>query len=376
MGMTRKPTSGATLPQWKFAVAATETADSSSNANISQPMVGGVAYNTIDATAEAYGWQTAKFAGAATVTAAGTGSADSAEILSSDWTPLMSVARADAGETLPLAMVMGIALNSATQGHSWLNATGSAAMRTRTAANRGRILQMSRSGTDAFATPGVGAFTFQLDGMPTWLEFAYIGKSASVMFIGDSTVQNQAIVADNFTSWGMRVCADLSTTQYPVLPINQGASNRNSIIYWTEGKRMIALHKPKVAVFQCHSHNDGGYTTDGDYRYKLQAIFGRVVDFIQTCRQYGVSPILDTGMPAYPQMNASREAIRIDYFKRIRALASAAGCGLIDSDALFTDGGAIANIKAAFNFGDNIHLNESGIEAKAIYANAIIRPYI
>lgn len=370
---------GTTTPQWKFAVAVTETADTSTQSNYAYPTVGGAAYSVIDSTADQYGWRTCTFAGAATKTLAGTGNPTppnfAPEIITSDWIPLSSVPRADGG-ALPLIMVMGLPVTAVTQNASWISAAGSAAMATATAANRGRIVQMSRNGSDAIAVPGAGTFIAQTDGMPIAIEFRYRTASTTICFIGDSLTQNQAIVADNFTSWGWRACADISTTSRPVVHCNMGAASSGSLEYWREGLRQMLLVKPRVAVYSAWTPNDPPYTTDALTRYAIQNMAARTVEFLDVCRQNNIRPVLDTGVPYLAGLGATQDALRKAYVARIRTMAASANAGLIDSDSLFSDGASPANIKSPYNFGDNIHYNEVGIELKAKYAGPILKRYL
>lgn len=364
---------GTTTPTWKFAVAATETAAIDTAVNRAQPIVGGAAQNVIDSTSTPYGWRTLTFAGASSISFTGVGaSATTPEIVTSDWVPISSVPRVDSGETLPLCMIVGRPTNADTQTASWVSSSAgqALAMRTRSAANRGRILQSSQTATDTIAAPGTGtAFGLVNDSMPIAVEFRYRTRAVGVLFIGDSITQNDALVADKFSSWGHRACAIASTPTRPVVNCNMGASGQTSVVYLREAKRMMAIAQFKAAVYSCWSPNESpAYTTDLITSLNIQGLSGRVMEFIAACRQYSITPILTTGIPYSNGLTASEDALRKAYNTRIRAMAPAMGCGLIDFDLLLSDGGSPASIITAYSYGDGIHPNEAGIEAMGILA--------
>ena len=360
---------GTTQPTWKFAIAATETADTSTNANLSQPIVGGSAYNVIDSTTDAYGWRTSTVAGASTKAFSGTGSvsgSDSvAEIVSDDWIACQSVPRADGGYGY-LLMVQAYSTDTTTgKEYSWINASGIAAMRTPTSANRGRILQWSRGAGDNIASPGGSTFTLVEDGLPFMVEARYRTQAETVMQFGDSLFQNDGMVADKVSCALARACADISTSTRPVVCANTAGSSMATAGFWREAQKIAAIHAPSVAIYECFSPNDNPYTNAGVMRYKLQVQEGRIAEFLAFCKANSIKPILDTGVPYMAGLDATTDALRKAHVAAVKNIAAAAGAGLIDSDAFFSDGGSPANIKAVYNFGDNIHFNEAGVEAKA-----------
>jgi hypothetical protein len=360
---------GTTIPTWKIAIAATETADTSTNANMSQPIVGAAAYNVINSTTDSYGWRTATFAGAATKAFAGAGSisaSDSvAETVSSDWIACQSVPRADGGAGYLLMLQAYPTDTTAGKEITWLNATGVAAMRTPTAANRGRILQWSRGSGDNIATPGGTTFSLVEDNICTMVEVRYRSRAETVMQFGDSLFQNDSLVADKVSSALSRACADISTATRPVVCANTAGSSMGSAAFWREAQKVATIHAPSAAIYACFTPNDLPYTNAGVMRYKLQLQESRIAEFLEFCAANSIRPILDTGVPYLAGLDAATDALRQAHVAMVRTLASAVGAGLIDSDAFFSDGGLPANIKAPYNFGDNIHINEAGVEAKA-----------
>lgn len=360
---------GTTTPTWKFAVAATETADTSTNANLSQPIVGGSAYNVIDSTADSYGWRTSTVAGAATKAFAGTGSisgSDSvAETVTDDWVACQSVPRADGGAGF-LLMVQACSTDTAVgKEYSWINAGGIAAMRTPTVANRGRILQWSRAAGDNIANPGSSVFTLVEDGLPFMVEVRYRVQAETAMQFGDSLFQSDGLVADKVSCALARACADISTATRPIVGANTGGSAMAPANFWREAKKVAGIHLPSVAIYECFSPNDLPYTNAGVMRYKLQRQEAFIAEFLAYCKDSFIKPILDTGVPYLAGLDATTDALRKAHVANVRNMAAATGAGLIDSDAFFSDGGSPANIKAAYSFGDNIHFNEAGVEAKA-----------
>lgn len=358
---------GSSTPTWKCAVAATETISTSSQANLAQPIVGGSAYNVIDSTSDSYGWRTATFGGAATKTFAGTGSVSttdsSAEMASSDWIGVQSVSRSDGLGGYPL-MVQLYPSNANVQNASWISVSGAASNRTPTTANRGRIVQLSRGGGDNVASPGSTTFSLVTDTSPVMVEVRTRAPSATVMAIGDSLTQNDSLVADSTNSWLIRACADVSGIN-AVVPCQMGGSSVSSAVYWREAQRVLALHRPSIAIYQCFTPNDAPFTNAGVTRYKLQLMESRVAEFLAYCKDSGVYPILDTGIPYSSGLDATTDALRKGFVAIVKSIASSHGAGLIDSDSFFSDGGSPAAILSAYSLGDGVHYNEAGVEAKA-----------
>lgn len=373
---------GPTKTQWRFAVAATETADVSTQANIGSPIVGGTAQNTLDSITSPYGLRTLTVRGQPFLTFQGLGIAQSGnaapvpEWVTTDWADVQSVPRADGG-TLPLWMVYGDAINAATQAATWINYNSTVQnMSVPTAANRGRILQNFRSSnTTAITAPGTGNFAAVNDMMFFIIEFEFGAAASTIMSIGDSTVQQNVTVADNVSSRGFRRAAIMSTASAPVLNMNTGASSQTSPFYWAQAKRSIIRAQPTAAVFETFSPNDGtlyNYTTDGGIRAAIQAIRGRTVEFIDMCRANRIRPVLDNGLPL-GSLAASQAAIRAAYAAEIATLAASANCGFLDSYNFFSSGGATPTIKAQYAYNsDGIHFNEQGSEDSAIYDAPIL----
>jgi len=356
----------------KAIVAATETADSSTQDNISSPTVGGTLYNVLDSTTDTYGWRSVTWGGASTLTAAAaatpTGQVPNApacgllpSISTSDWIPLRSVPRADGG-TLPLVMVR-IYVDGATNQFSFVSdGTKLPLMRTPTAANRGRIIQVSSAFGDGTSNitlkPSSLGTTMQTFG----IQYRCRRRGVTVLFVGDSITENNALVADRFSNWGHRACADLSTADRPITAFNAGASSQVTTTYWQHAKQVMAQAKPDVACYSVWSPNNGPYTDAALTRYKTMNMLAQAQDFVDYCQQSGVTPILVTGIP-YSSMTSSTDPERKWLIAEINKMASGGHCVVADTNAVIGDGAAAERIKSTYDYGDGIHPNESAIES-------------
>jgi hypothetical protein len=353
-------------------VAATETAATDTTANISDPIVGGTAYAILDSATDAYGWRSVTWGGASSVAAAAAAvpsgqipnspaAVTLPSISVSDWIPLRSVPRADGG-VLPLVMVR-FYIDGAANAFSFV-ADGAklGAMRTPTAANRGRILQLSNVGNNGVTNPAFKPSSLGTTLMPFAIRFRCRRRGVTVMFCGDSITENNALVTDRFSNWGLRACADLSTSDFPISAWNAGASSQVTTTYWQHAKQVMAQVKPDVACYSVWSPNNNPYTDAALTRYKAMNMLAQAQDFVDYCQQNGATPILVTGIP-YSSMTSSTDPERKWLIAEINKMASGGHCVVADTNAVIGDGAAAERIKSTYDYGDGIHPNESAIES-------------
>lgn len=364
-------------------VAATETAATDTTSNMSDPVVGGVAYTALDSTADAHGWRSVTWAGASSV-AAPAAAIPSGQIPNnpaaiatpsislSDWIPIRSVPRADGG-TLPLVMLR-FYIDGAANAFSFVaDSARLPLLRTATSANRGRILQVSNVGNNGVTTPAIKPSSLGTTMMPFFIRLRCRRRGVTVIGIGDSNFQNDVLVADKFSTWLFRACADLSSPDLPIAFVNAGCSSQNSTTYWQHGKQMMAAVRPDVAVYEVWTPNDNPYADAAATRFKVMNMLAKAQDFVDYCLQNSIVPILSTGIP-YVAMTAATDPERIWLINEVKKLAQSGLVGLIDTNSGIGDGAIPERILAAYDYGDGIHQNETAIEAVlAPQAKAAIR---
>jgi len=352
-------------------VAATETASTSSTNNISQPIVGGTAYTNKDDTNDAYGWRSVTWGGAASPTAPA-GSATAPSITKSDWIPCASVPRADGGVGR-LLLVRGY-VNGATNLHTVLNSGQiRAEMQTPSAENRGRIIQGAVVAGDAVTTQTSSPTALSTNAMCIGVNVRLRGVGLTVMCVGDSTTQCASLVNDRLTNWGFRACADVSTEAFPVQAINQGQASVNSAAYFARALDAAAAWSPGCIVYQVSSPNDLS-TSAGVYRKANQDKLAQLQQLVSYGQTNGIAVIANTAFPK--NHNATIDAERVALNTQLRRMASRGHILLADMDRVLSDGATPGRIRTAFNFGDDIHPNEAGVEAMSQELVNILRQLI
>lgn len=365
---------GASNVEISCLLAATETASVADATVSSLPIVAAAPVTTVDDVSGS-GWQTAKFGGNLTVTAAGTGTFDLPEILVSDLIPLSSIARADGG-ALPLILAR-VDLATIDAGVSF-TATADVLMRTPSVGNKDRIVQsMSQFG------PKTPSQTVDLsdNSVTIGFVFEYATPGFSVMAIGDSTFQNETLLADNLSSWGYRGAATASEALgVPVNFINQGASGRDSDMFIPAGKASALAMNSNILVLEGWSPND---YAPGSIESVIQAaadsMIAKIEDMVTFAEVNGKYLIVSTAIPNAATLNTvAKDAVRLAHNATLRAKAAAGDFYLLDKDSLLTDGAAPADILSFFQFPDDIspdgvHPNTDGVGGlSALFAGVMM----
>ena len=214
----------------KFAVASTETADVSTQNNLSVPTYLGATNNTSTLTATGaypFGWTLGTFNGQSTgVVPAGQSTLIQGQ-LESDWMPCQSLPRADGG-IRPLVMLR--AYVGSTNNYSFIANTGLAGMRSADAISNRRILQLSTFNGDGVGTLA-STFSLAVTSPLVYVRVRHRNGVITVVAIGDSITQNDALVYDSLSNWLKRACNAISTPALPVIPMNLGWSSQTSATY-------------------------------------------------------------------------------------------------------------------------------------------------
>lgn len=278
-----------TLTGFRFTVATTETADASSNSNASQPIIGGTTYNQAAPAGTVNGHIPVTWAGSAT-TPALVGSASAVTFQISDRIPITSVPRADVpGSNRHLLIVRADSAGLAgTPAAVQTSVLGASALQTVSSANRGKTLVVF-GGTTMAATPansGIpGNSTNRM--FEVFPIFEYAQPAWTVMQVGDSTDQMDAIVAGVYNNWGWRACADASSTSRAFTYMNEAAASQTAATYWARAKELFAAGVvPDVLVIQPASVNDD--FTQATPNTVLLNGKARAVEICTVAKQYGI----------------------------------------------------------------------------------------
>lgn len=343
-------------------IGVTETGAIDTNANRESVVIGGTAYAQLAPANTVNGFFPVTFAGAATVSLAAATTA--VQFAISDRIPLTSVPRADGG-TLPLIQVRMDHDGSADGSFCFFSTAAASAMRTSTAANRGRIIQMY-TGTALAATPAnvgsIGTTAFEIFVVPD-----YVDPAMSVMGSGDSIVDCSGLSTDIFSSWGFRACADASAAGKRVSWMNMGGSSMDAANNWARCQEIInAGIVPDVLVIQPASVNDNsgaGWTTTSNLPALVQKSKARAVEIAQYASSKGIKRVVMVPLLPFNTQDATQSAARVAFNSWLSSLCAARGLSYLSVSALGDGAAAEKWVPAYNNAADGIHPNEAAFEA-------------
>jgi lysophospholipase L1-like esterase len=192
-----------------------------------------------------------------------------------------------------------------------------------------------------------------------FIEVEYTGSTPIVAFFGDSLTVGHAATHPIFDSYPCRFAL-----AHGVMPIHY-AYTGTTLTEWTDTtkpkwtKFTTSLTKPDAAVV----YIGGNDISNGD---SAATVEGRLTTFMQNIRDLlGIQTIyLATMTPRNWATGDAKEIARQAYNTWLRGLPNGAS-GVIDFDAVIKDPAAAANILAAYDSGDHVHLNTAGYAVEA-----------
>jgi len=333
-----------TLTGFRMTVAVSETADASSNSNASQPIINGVTYGQAAPAGTVNGHIPVTWGGSVT-TPALVGSATAATYQISDRIPITSVPRADVpSSNMHLLIVRcdsaGLAGTPAAVQTSVL---GASALQTISAANRGKTLTIFGGTALALTPANVGipgnSTNRHFEVFPI---FEYAQPAWTVMQVGDSTDQMDAIVAGVYNNWGWRACVDASTTSRAFSYVNEAASSRDATEYWARAKELFAAGiVPNVLVIQPASLNDD-FTQAAPNTVLLKGR-ARAAEIATVAKQYGIKHVCFR--PIFPNsaLTSPQDAFRQAWNVWLQTFAAAVGVYYLPMTSL--SGGILAGVE-------------------------------
>ncbi|ATQ78284.1 hypothetical protein CR152_30070 [Massilia violaceinigra] len=334
-------------------VGVTESIATDVAANRCKPVIGGVTYGQMAPAGSINGFRAVTFAGAASPTIPA--SVTSAQVAVSDIIPLASVPRVDVPGALP-AWIMRLDHDPVTGG-KYTFCPMPASMRTANAANRGRVIQSFNYGADAVTNPN-NNLGFSAESHLVFPIFHYAVPSLTVVVAGDSITQDDALVADVFTSWGFRGCADASTPARPVNYVNMGASSKGAPEYWLRTQELVAAGiVPDVLVISPASVNDGYLQAN------LARLFSdhkaRALEIVRFARANGINNLAFIPLFPYNTNTVAQEEYRVEFNSWLTTIP---GVTTLSFPGL-GDGAVPERWAAAYNhLADGIHPNDLAIE--------------
>lgn len=333
-------------------VGTTETADVSTSAKIGSPTILGTSYQALQGTTDVNGWRPVTWGGATSgnVPAATT----AIQIAISDWIPKSTISRSDGG-TRPLFLWRTFVDGTVTP--VAFMSSYSVSIQQPTAPMRNRVIQNSTNvGSDGITTPSV-SMTGGILSLESFPICRFRVPVFSVWGVGDSITQNDGIVADKISSWGMRACMDLSTPSKPVVYANMGCSSQTSATYISICRTFLAagVPAPSCLVVSPASVNDNGY--DANFAEKQSS---QIIELLKLCSDYKIPYIVMWPWLPNDGYDVARDNTRKAMNVKIKAAAQAAGIIWIEFPSI-GNGSSPEKYTTAYRF-DNIHPNELAIE--------------
>ncbi|NHZ78439.1 hypothetical protein F2P44_03945 [Massilia sp. CCM 8695] len=295
----------------------TETVSLNIQANLCKPVINGVTYGVMAAPGTINGFFPLTWGGAPTPTIPA--SATSSQIVASDVLALNSVPRADVPGGLHAA-VFRIDHDPGVGGKFWFVAA-SAAMRTATLENRGRIVQTFNYGADALTNPGINV-ALSAESHLIFPIFHYAVPSITCVVATDSTGQNDQLVSGIFTSWGYRGCADASTPARPVNYVNLGCSSKGAAEFWARTQELVAAGIiPDRLVISPASVNDGYVIANLARTFAEHR--SRAMEIVRFARANGIRYVCFIPLLPYNDLNALQDRYRVEFNAWLATVAGA-----------------------------------------------------
>lgn len=338
-------------------VGTSETADFSTSQRLSAPTINGISYAALQGGTDVNGLRAVTWGGAASSPIAAGATAQ--KIALSDWTPKLSVPRADGG-VRPFSIVRP-SIDGTIQAVPYQSYYTSI-LQTPQPAMRGRIIQASNAvGADGVSNP---ALTMNAAVLPTailCLEvfpiLRYTVPVCSVWISADSTGDASGLVADHISNWMTRAAYDLSTPDRPVVPSNMACSNINSQTYIQVCRDWLAagVPAPSVLIMAPASVNDSGYDLNFQERHCSQAI-----EAAKLCVDYKIPYLFMYGLLPNDGSTLAQDNVRKATNARLKAIADRIGATWLDFSGL-GDGASPERFVTKYKF-DALHPNELAIE--------------
>ncbi len=280
----------------------------------------------------------------------------------SEWIPLASLPRADAGSDGRPLLVCRV--------HS---ATGLVAGRSASlvapqgwpAEHEGRLLIGRHCGPgDATRAALGGAAGRSRWHLPAIIQYRAARAGATVLAVGDSLTQGVVTAGGEAYAWGHYATAMLSTRARPVGFVNGGRAGQPSTVYRAHGRLLLDWLRPEIVTISVWSPNDGKTAADADQAWQ------GALDLAREAAARGAVPILATAVPF--NLRPRHDALRQANNARARGLAAQGGMLLADLDAVLADPADPAAAAPPFRAPKGNHLSVAGYRACGAAATPII----
>jgi len=317
---------------WKCAIAPTETMDNSTNDNRYKPISGGVVDSGL--------WRTAL------MPAITSGSDAAPAVTYSEWMDVDSIPRSDSGSK-PALLVRIFGTTSGSYQKVNVNSVWA------TAASETFYKQLSShsEASDTVSSPASSQPSVVYNnGWSHWfgIEYKPKRKVRYVYAVGDSITSGGGGNVYGYDNWSNIAVFELSKSGIPITVVNGGMSGKNSIAYVNQFLKIVASGaRPTDVLVPAFTPNDGNASqANCDARFALyQPLFDK-------CAEIGAKVWLWTGLP----IDGYGDTQWIAYSNNwATAKAESDGFGLIDFNAIASDGANPMRFKPGLARPDGIH---------------------
>jgi lysophospholipase L1-like esterase len=182
--------------------------------------------------------------------------------------------------------------------------------------------------------------------------FYYDKPTITVAAVGGSTFRGQGSTANAY-GFIYQACSSATTldTKRIYSPYIAARSGSNSTTAAAQVSEIATKIKPQILLLLAGSGNDVDLTAVG-----FNAMKDRVKQGIETARSNLIRPVVATLAPA--NLSAGVEALRLAQNEWVRSLAPYVD--VLDIARIVEDESNRAILKAIFNSGDDVHLNDAG----------------
>lgn len=280
-----------------------------------------------------------------------------------DWMPMLSYPRMDAGQSRPLLMARGysaVAAQGPSPGTDYTTGWPLIGGYPTVAAYRkaGDCVTTPAN----FTAPGQGgAGDFVLFGaVQTYQQ----GLGFNIMALGDSLTQGYRTLADA-NSFVTQACVHLSTPGKPFCAVNAGVQGQTPAQFFARGYVELPILKPDIVIIEVASPN-GSPSTQAQFN----TAFGQAIAFADFAVRNGAVPILKTAVP-FPSYSTTTDPMRLVINNLVRGLGASGSILVLDADAAVSNGvfPQAALLPGYLSPIDSLHMND---QAHAAIAAALV----
>jgi len=221
----------------------------------------------------------------------------------------------------------------------------------------------------------VNAAAYSANHQAAIVQYAPRTKAKTVMAFGDSLTEGSGGVSINTYSWLHKACEAAHTSAMPIEIANFGWGGKDSNEFYDMASVFAPMCKNALAFYAAFTPNSSLVAANVDVFRRYTA------RFLELCDTYGITPILDTGIPSTYGLAQGKNWAAVDNLRIARnAELLLSGFPVADFSSVMTGGFNATNtlqrdIVAAYTT-DGLHPNDAGADAMYRIAEAAIRKVI